>query len=103
MKTLDKTLKPAKSARLEIKTTEFAKERIKQAASISGLDMTAFIIASAFAKAEEVIENHRRIELSETAFNQLQAILADAETAAPTSALLKLMRGEHENKRDANM
>ncbi|WP_285421879.1 DUF1778 domain-containing protein [Pseudomonas sp. efr-133-TYG-23] len=103
MKTLDETLKPAKNARLEIKTTEFAKERIKQAASISGLDMTAFIIASAFAKAEEVIENHRRIELSEKSFNRLQQILVEDETAEPSNALLRLMRGQHENRRDAYM
>ncbi|MBC3338375.1 DUF1778 domain-containing protein [Pseudomonas proteolytica] len=105
MTTLDETLKPVKNARLEIKTTEFAKERIKKAALISGLDMTSFIMASAFAKAEEVIENNRRIEVSEKAFSRLQQILLEDESAAPTSALLRLMKGEvkHENRRDAYM
>ncbi|WP_109754333.1 DUF1778 domain-containing protein [Pseudomonas sp. 43mfcvi1.1] len=103
MKTLDETLRTVKSARLEIKTTDFAKEFIKKAATISGLDMSSFIMASAFEKAEAVIENHRRIEVSEQAFSRLQQILLEDETAAPTSALLRLMRGQHENRRDANM
>ncbi|MEO3725767.1 DUF1778 domain-containing protein [Pseudomonas syringae] len=103
MTTLDETLKTAKSARLEIKTTDFAKEFIKKAASLQGLDMTSFIMASAFEKAEAVIESHRRIEVSEKAFNRVQQILLEDETAAPSEALLRLMRGNHENRRDAGM
>ncbi|WP_134333614.1 DUF1778 domain-containing protein [Pseudomonas sp. LAIL14HWK12:I2] len=103
MTTLDETLKSAKSARLEIKTTDFVKELIKKAASIQGLDMTSFIMASAFEKAEAVIESHRRLEISEKAFSRLQQVLLEDETAAPSKALLKLMRGNHENRRDAGM
>jgi len=99
----DEALNSTKSARLEIKTTDFAKEFIKKAASISGLDMTSFIMSSAFEKAQAVMENYRRIEVSENAFSRLQDILRDDETAVPTAALLKLMRGEHEDGQDANL
>lgn len=96
MTTLDEKLKPSKTARLEIKTTDFAKEFIRRAATVSGLDMTAFIMASAFEKAETVMENHRRIELSEKAFSRLHEILNEEDTdATPTPELLKLMRGQH--------
>lgn len=103
MTTLEETLKTTKSARLEIKTTDFAKELIKRAATLQGLDMTSFIIASAFEKAEAVIESHNRIEASERAFARIRNILLEDETAAPSEALLRLMRGQHEDRRDANM
>ncbi|WP_321863232.1 DUF1778 domain-containing protein [Pseudomonas paraveronii] len=103
MTTLDETLKPVKNARLEIKTTDFAKEYIKKAALISGLDMTSFIMASAFEKAETVMENYRKMEVSEKAFSRLQEILNKDKTTVPTPALLNLMRGKHENRRDAGM
>ncbi|NNG60168.1 DUF1778 domain-containing protein [Pseudomonas fragi] len=103
MSILEDTFKTTKNARLEIKTTDFAKEFIKKAALLSGLDMTSFIMASAFEKAEAVMENYRKIEVSENSFSRLQEILNRDETAVPTSALHKLMRGHHENRRDANM
>lgn len=104
MTTLEETLKKStKNARLEIKTTDFAKELIKRAATLQGLDMTSFIIASAFEKAEAVIESHKRIVASERAFARIQKVLLEDETAAPSEALLRLMRGKHENRRDANM
>jgi len=100
MTTLIENLKATKSARLEIKTTDFAKEFIRKAATVSGLDMTAFIMASAFEKAEAVMANHRRIELSEKAFSRLHEILNEEETdVKPTPALLKLMRGHHEQRK----
>lgn len=103
MSILEDTFKTTKNARLEIKTTDFAKEFIKKAALLSGLDMTSFIMASAFEKAEAVMENYRKIEVSENSFSRLQEILNRDETAVPTPALHKLMRGHHENRRDANM
>ena len=99
----DESLSTTKSARLEIKTTDFAKEFIKRAASISGLDMTAFIMTSAFEKAQAVMENYRKIEVSEQAFSRLQEILREDESAEPTEALTNLMRGKHEDRRDAKM
>lgn len=65
--------------------------------------MTSFIISSAFEKAETVMENYRRIEASEEAFTRLQKILNEDKTEKPTPALLKLMRGIHEDRRDSNL
>ena len=60
MSTLVETLNTSKTARLDLKTTEFAKDFIRKAATISGLDMTSFIMSSAFEKAEAVMENYNR-------------------------------------------
>lgn len=94
MSTTDDSPRTPKTARLELKTTEFAKDLIRRAAALSGQDMTSFIIACAVDKAEQVIERHRRIELSDHAFNRLHVILAADETAQPTQALIDLM-GDH--------
>ena len=96
-------LKAPKTARLEIKTTDIAKETIRKAALLSGLDMTSFIMSSAFERAEAVLENHRRIEVSEKTFARLQEVLNEDKSAKPTKALINLMRGTHGNYRDRHV
>ncbi|WP_416422710.1 DUF1778 domain-containing protein [Pseudomonas sp. App30] len=91
------TLKGAKTARLDLKTTEFAKEFIRKAAAISGLDMTSFILASAFEKAEAVMETYQRIELSEKAFARAHELnQQSAEAPKPHENLVKLFRSRNE-------
>ncbi|MRJ19434.1 DUF1778 domain-containing protein [Pseudomonas haemolytica] len=103
MTELFEALKAPKTARLEIKTTDIAKETIRKAANLSGLDMTSFIMSSAFERAEAVLENHRRIEVSEKTFARLQEVLNEDKTAKPTKALINLMRGTYEIHRDRRM
>jgi uncharacterized protein (DUF1778 family) len=100
MSTATETLQGAKTARLDLKTTEFAKEFIRKAATISGLDMTSFILASAFEKAEAVMETYHRIELSEKAFARAHALSEQSE-ASPTAHknLVKLFRSRNERSR----
>lgn len=103
MSSVAETLQGAKTARLDLKTTEFAKEVIRRAATISGLDMTSFIVASAFEKAETVIESHRKIEsykeieLSEKAFARACELSKQAaENPKPHKNLVKLLRSRNE-------
>jgi uncharacterized protein (DUF1778 family) len=104
MPTIAESLNAAKTARLDLKTTEFAKEFIRKAATISGLDMTSFIMASAFKEAEAVMENYNRLELSEKAFSRLHEILGDnGEEATPPPALVKLMRNKNGRARDRQL
>lgn len=93
MSKLDESLSAPKTARLELKTTDHAKEFIRKAAMLSGQDMTSFIIASAFEKAEAVMERHQRIELTAQGFSRLHEILAAEESIEPTQPLKELMRG----------
>lgn len=91
------TLKGAKTARLDLKTTEFAKDFIRKAAAISGLDMTSFILASAFEKAEAVMESYQRIELTEKAFARAHEIIRESEERRkPNKNLVKLLRTHNE-------
>lgn len=97
MSFVPETLQGAKTARLDLKTTEFAKEFIRKAATISGLDMTSFILASAFEKAEAVMETYQRIELSEKAFARAHELnQKSAETPTPHKNLVKLFRSRNE-------
>lgn len=104
MSTLVENLNTAKTARLDLKTTEFAKDFIRRAANISGLDMTSFIMASAFKEAEAVLENYNRLELSDRAFSRLHEILRESdEESEPPLALVKLMRNKNERARDRKL
>ncbi|MCH4885554.1 MULTISPECIES: DUF1778 domain-containing protein [Pseudomonas] len=94
------TLQGAKTARLDLKTTEFAKEFIRKAATISGLDMTSFILASAFEKAEAVMDTYQRIELSEKAFARAHELSrASSEAPKANKNLVKLLRSRNERSR----
>lgn len=105
MSSVAETLQGAKTARLDLKTTEFAKEVIRKAANISGLDMTSFIVASAFEKAEAVIESHQRIqiiELSEKAFARAHELsLESAKNPKAHKNLVKLLRNKNERARSS--
>ncbi|MEJ5864047.1 DUF1778 domain-containing protein [Pseudomonas farsensis] len=104
MSTSAESLNAAKTARLDLKTTEFAKEFIRRAATISGLDMTSFIMASAFKEAEAVMENYNRLALSDKAFSRLHEILGEGDEAVtPPPALVKLMRGKNQRARDRQL
>lgn len=100
MSLVAETLQGAKTARLDLKTTEFAKEFIRKAATISGLDMTSFILASAFEKAEAVMETYQRIELSEKAFARAHELSRlSAESPKANKNLVKLFRSKNERAR----
>ena len=102
MSLLAETLQGAKTARLDLKTTEFAKEVIRKAANISGLDMTSFIVASAFEKAEAVIDSYQRIELSEKAFARAHELSQQAaENPKAHKNLVKLLRSRNERSRSS--
>ena len=90
-------LKAPKTVSLELKTTDIAKETIRKAALLSGLDMTSFIMSSALERAEAVLENHRRTEVSEKTFARLQEVLNEDKSAKPTKVLINLLRGTHGN------
>ncbi|WP_230118542.1 type II toxin-antitoxin system TacA family antitoxin [Serratia marcescens] len=79
-----------KDARVELKTTANLKDVLREAASAAGLDLTAFILNAALERAESVLDNQRRRQLSEQSWHQVNQLLS--EPAAPTLALQALMR-----------
>jgi len=75
-----KAAKTARSARLDARITQEQKERLTRAAELEGRNLTDFVVASADARAREVIREHEVMALSAAdrrAF--VQALLNDAE------------------------
>ncbi|WP_369987266.1 DUF1778 domain-containing protein [Pseudomonas xanthosomatis] len=87
-----------KTARVELKTSDEAKDTLRQAAAAYGLDLSSFIISAAIERAEMVLERQRRRELSESGWTQLNEVLNSQ--SAPTPALVALMRGKSKDERD---
>lgn len=82
--------KSVKNARVELKTSSDLKDVLREAATAAGLDLSAFILNAALERAESVLENQRRRQLSEQSWQQMNQLLS--EPAAPTLALTALMR-----------
>ncbi|WP_395303524.1 DUF1778 domain-containing protein [Enterobacter sp. ECC-019] len=82
--------KSIKNARVELKTSNDLKDVLREAATAAGLDLSAFILNAALERAESVLENQRRRQLSEQSWQQVNQLLS--EPAAPTLALKALMR-----------
>ncbi len=83
-------LRLTKDARVELKTSSNSKDLLREAASAAGLDLSAFILSAALERAESVLDNQRRRQLSEKSWQQVNQLLS--EPAAPTLALQALMR-----------
>lgn len=79
-----------KLARMEFKTTEPLKVMLNKAASLSGVDLTAFVLGSAEEKARMVIEHHDSLALSASEQEQFLAVLT--APPKPPAALRKLMK-----------
>lgn len=88
-------VKGVKNARVELKTSNDLKDVLREAAAVAGLDLSAFILNAALERAEGVLENKRRRELSEQSWQQVNQLLS--EPAAPTLALQALMRRKRED------
>jgi uncharacterized protein (DUF1778 family) len=78
-----------KDARMELKTTSDLKSTLQKAAQLSGQDLTSFVLASAEAKAFEVMEQHNHLRLAEAAHHALLKALTSPPK--PTEALRELM------------
>jgi uncharacterized protein (DUF1778 family) len=85
-----------KNARLELKTSTDLKEMLREAAAAAGLDLSAFILNAAIERAEHVLDNQRRRQISDASWQQVNQLLS--EPAAPTLALQALMRRKKDGK-----
>lgn len=88
----------SKNARVELKTSDEAKNTLRQAAAAYGLDLSSFIISAAIERAEKVLERQRRRELSESGWAKLNEVLNSH--SSPTPALVSLMRGKTKDERN---
>lgn len=79
-----------RSARIELRTTEDAKELLLRAAEASGSDLTSFVMNAALASAREVVESVERIEISREDAIRLMEYLDNPPP--PTERMLELAR-----------
>lgn len=88
----------AKQERLAARLSAEQKQLIEHAAALSGLSLTDFVVQSAQAAAEEVIQRREVIRLSA----QDSAAFADAllNPPEPNEALIAALRGAREFKRE---
>jgi len=78
-----------RQARMELRTTDSMKELLVKAASLDGMDLTAFVLVSAIEKARQVVKDHANINLSNQ--GQLNLVQALMNPSQPTPAMNELM------------
>ena len=72
-----------KVARLQLRLSTELKEKIRVAASLEGVSMSAFVLGNALEAANQVIEHETRVELGEKASLQVAEALARPARALP--------------------
>ncbi len=87
-------LKEKRSERLGQRVKPTVKESIEAAAALLGISVTAFVQNHAFREARKVIEDHRRLSLTQEDFESLMAALD--RTSEPTDEL-RAMADAHKN------
>lgn len=97
--TLPGAEKTLKNARVELKTSPDAKNVLREAAEAVGLDLSAFILSAAMERAESVLDNQRRRQLSNQSWELMNQLMS--EPAQPTLALQALMRRKNTHGRSA--
>ena len=73
---VDKTLK---NARVELKTSPDAKNKLREAAQAVGVDLSAFILSAAMERAESVLDNQRRRELSNQSWELMNQLICSTD------------------------
>ena len=81
-----------KDARMELKTTKSQKDMLNSAAALSGQDLTAFVLASAEARAKSVLSEYQSLNLLQKEQTDFMAALTTP--SKPTKALRDLMSKE---------
>lgn len=76
-------------ARIELKTSPEVKMTLEQAASETGVSLTAFILNQAIEQARNVLESRQVTRLHEASWNALNKVISNPEPA--TDALIDLM------------
>lgn len=79
-----------KSARMEQRTKPHVKKTIEQAASLMGIDATAFVMNAAYERAQKTIAEHERTALRAEDRDVFLAALENP--AAPTDELREAFR-----------
>ena len=83
------TERKRKSARLDLRLPDDAKELLQKAASLAGLDLSAFTLSAAIEKADEILARHNSRLLSDRDRDRFLEILENEE---PNQTLLDAVK-----------
>ena len=72
-----------KAQKINMRISNDALQQLREAASLNQQDLTSFVLGAALAQARKVMIESRTIELSQTEWQNLQAILEDETPLAP--------------------
>lgn len=85
----DFSVQGQKTARMEQRTTQQAKELIEQAACLLGINASEFIVAAAAKAAREALRDYEQTKLTAPAH---EAFLRALDATTPSDKLVDLMR-----------
>ncbi|NUL35994.1 DUF1778 domain-containing protein [Kosakonia sacchari] len=69
-----------KKQRIDLRLTDEDKKMIEEAAAMTNQTITQFLLSSASERAAEVIEQHRRLVLSEASWNRVMDAIENPPT-----------------------
>ncbi|ELB7596516.1 TPA: DUF1778 domain-containing protein [Vibrio parahaemolyticus] len=78
------------SARLDLKTNQYVKTQLEEAAALTGVNLTAFVLSAAAEKAREIMCFNAHTRLSPSAWNNLNEVLSNPPKE-PTAAAKELV------------
>lgn len=91
------SLAGAKDTRVELRTSVDIKEKLREAASLVGVDMSAFILMAATRAAQQALDEQRMRVLSEQEWNHLNEVINSPRQ--PGDKLRALMTGKPKYER----
>jgi uncharacterized protein (DUF1778 family) len=83
-----------RSEQVSLRVPPETKSILQQGAAIAGQSLTDFMVATSAARARELMEQHRVITMSQTAFDEFVAALNDPEIR-PAPPLAKQLIAEY--------
>lgn len=89
------------SARMDFRLSQQSKELIEQAAALSGQNLSDFATGTLTRQAEDIIERHRIIRMSQQQYDEFASFL-DAPAAAIPAVSDALAERERRKERQSN-
>lgn len=89
---VDVSLATAKDTRVELRTSTDAKEKLRAASSLAGVDLSAFVLMAAMEKAQELLDKQVMRTLSLDAWNRMVEAL-NSKPLDEDDDLVRLLRG----------
>ncbi len=85
------TITPKRSGQLSLRVPPDTKQILQQAAAIAGQSLTDFMIATSAEKARQLVEQHRVIAMTQSAYDEFVAALNEPDIGSAPPLARKLI------------